>query len=74
MGVEMDYEEAAQWYRMAAEQGDSDAQFNLATMYANGDGVELNMDEAIRWLQKSADQGDEEAKEQLKRFQNNTQK
>ena len=34
--------------RAAAEQGDSDAQLNLATMYASGNGVELDMDEAIR--------------------------
>ena len=30
---------AARWYRLAADQGDADAQFNLGAMYAEGQGV-----------------------------------
>ena len=38
-GVEQDDAEAVKWYRLAAEQGDADAQANLGTMaYHNGKG------------------------------------
>ena len=33
------YTPAVRWYRLAAEQGDADAQFNLGLMYDNGRGV-----------------------------------
>jgi TPR repeat protein len=35
-GVLQDDKEAVKWYTKAAEQGDADAQFNLAVMYVNG--------------------------------------
>lgn len=38
-GVRQDHFEAAKWYRMAAEQGDERAQFNLAVMYEHGQGM-----------------------------------
>ena len=31
--------EAVRWYRLAAEQGDVEAQWNLADTYVNGEGV-----------------------------------
>lgn len=34
--VQQDYAEALKWYRVAAEQGDANAQFNLGFMYNNG--------------------------------------
>lgn len=34
-----DYNQARQWYQIAAEQGDMEAQDNLGVMYANGLGV-----------------------------------
>ena len=37
--VTQDYKEAVKWYRMAAEQGDAQAQNSLGVMYANGEGV-----------------------------------
>ena len=40
-----------------AEQGDKDAQFNLAFMYYNGDGVEENTEKALYWLTQAAEQG-----------------
>ena len=45
------------WYRRAAEQGDADAQNNLAGMYARGNGVRPNGPEAMRWWTLAADQG-----------------
>jgi TPR repeat protein len=37
--VAQDYREAARWHRLVAEQGISQAQYNLATMYEKGQGV-----------------------------------
>lgn len=37
-GVKQDYQEAIKWYRLAAEDGVSSAQFNLAEIYADGHG------------------------------------
>ena len=38
-GVPQDYKVAISWYRKAAEQGETAAQYNLGLMYANGLGV-----------------------------------
>jgi hypothetical protein len=38
-GVPRDYTEAVKWYRLAAQQGDPDAQLNLGKMYELGNGV-----------------------------------
>ena len=43
--------------RMAAEQGDANAQFNLGHRYDNGDGVPENDREAVRWYRMAAEQG-----------------
>ena len=42
--------EAAKWYRLAADQGDADAQINLGGMYHNGRGVPQNDAEAVKWF------------------------
>ena len=44
-----------------AEQGDADAQFNLALMYGNGRGVLQDYKEAVKWYRKAAEQGDAQA-------------
>ena len=41
--------EAVRRVRLAAEQGDADAQFNLGRMYAGGEGVAKDAVEAVRW-------------------------
>jgi len=43
--------------RKLAEQGDSEAQFTLGTLYRNGDGVLQNDSKAVEWFQRAADQG-----------------
>ncbi len=48
-GVPQDYAEAVKWYRLAAEQGDAGAQYNLGDMYANGQGVPQDYAEAVKW-------------------------
>ena len=49
--------EAVQWYRKAAEQGDAEAQDNLAFMYKNGQGVTQDYAQAVKWYRKAAEQG-----------------
>jgi len=51
------YAEAAKWYRLAADQGDAGAQYNLGTMYDFGRGVRQNYAEAVRWYRFAAGQG-----------------
>ena len=52
-----DYGEAAKWFRKAAEQGHSEAQFNLGQMYDQGQGVPQDFGEAAKWFRKAAEQG-----------------
>ena len=68
-GVEQNYEEAAKWWRLAAEQGNVKAQYNLGCSYEDGKGVEQNHEEAIKWYRLAAEQGEEDAKEALARLQ-----
>ncbi len=56
-----EYKTAVKWYRKAAEQGFSSAQFNLGLMYDNGQGVPRNNKEAVKWYRKAAEQGFSEA-------------
>jgi TPR repeat protein len=52
-GVPRNYTEAAMWYRRAAEQGDSLAQYSLGLLYDRGFGVPRNVVEAAKWLELS---------------------
>jgi TPR repeat protein len=53
-GIPQDYNEAAKWFRKAAEQGLADAQNNLGKMYYNGHGVPQDYNEAVNWFTKAA--------------------
>ncbi len=69
---ERDHEEAEKWYlkaveslRKAADQGDAEAQLELAGLYEAGNGVPKNTEEAAKWFRKAwesyhrdAEQGD----------------
>ena len=46
-----------QFHRKAAEQGYTEAQYNLGVMYGSSQGVEQDYAEAVRWYRKSAVQG-----------------
>ena len=60
-GVPQNDQEAAKWYRKAAEQGHAGAQFLLGTMYVTGKGVPQDYREAAKWTRKAAEQGLAEA-------------
>ena len=64
-GVEVNYAEAAKWFRKATDQGNAEAQFNLGNMYKNGEGVEVNYAEAVKWYRNAADQEDASAQNNL---------
>ena len=49
-----------------AKNGNSEAQYNLAVMYENGEGVKENLESALKWYKKSAQQGNKKAIETLK--------
>jgi len=49
-GVPQNYTEAAMWYRRAAEQGDSLAQYQLGILFDRGQGVPQDIIQASKWL------------------------
>jgi eukaryotic-like serine/threonine-protein kinase len=55
-GVPRDDDEAAVWYRKAADQGFAKAQKNLGDMYLFGRGVDKDYAQAVIWYTKAADQ------------------
>ena len=58
-------EKALDCYMKAAEMGHTDAYYNVANAYLNGEGVERNFDKAFEWFQKASDSGDTYAKLKL---------
>src|SRR5947199_2117398 len=52
-----DYVEAVRWYRLAAEQGNAEAQNDLGVMYLDGLGLREDAAEAAKWYRKAAEQG-----------------
>lgn len=49
--------EAVKWFRKAADQGHSAAQWNLGNCYFRGNGVNENKQEGFKWYKKAAEQG-----------------
>jgi hypothetical protein len=64
-GVEKNLAEAIKWWRMAAEQGHSEAQFRLGAAYSSGEGIVEDHVEAAKWMQRIARQGDARAQHYL---------
>ena len=62
-GIPQDYKEAVKWFRLAAEQGVAEAQFNLGAFYAGGKGVLLDYVQAYAWVNIAAAQGSKDAVE-----------
>jgi TPR repeat protein len=60
--IPQDYAKAMKWLRLAADQGNADAQYSLGTKYLD-DGPAQDYGEAMKWLRLAADQ--EHAKAQL---------
>lgn len=58
---EKNYEQAAFWYRKAADQGHVKAAFYLGVLYQNGKGVEQNYQESEKLFMSAADSGYDKA-------------
>jgi uncharacterized protein len=56
-GNATDFTKAAYWYRLAADQGHPEAQFDLARLYSDGKGVPRDETQAFKLVQMSAMQG-----------------
>ncbi len=56
-----DYVGAMQAYMIAANQGDSSAEYNVGWLYDNGDGVAQDYSQALHWYTLAANQGDSSA-------------
>jgi len=59
-GMPQDYEQAVEWWQMAAEQGNYEAQISLVNAYRIGTGVEKNQKLANYWLEQAGLQKTEE--------------
>lgn len=58
-GVTRDLQQAAVWYRKAAEKGDVAGEVHLATLYRDGGkGFPRDAAQAVEWYRKAAEQGD----------------
>jgi uncharacterized protein len=64
-GPELDYAQAAHWYRKAAEQSHPLAQFNLGVMYAEGQGMPSDKAQSELWIDRAAHLGDAAAQYRL---------
>jgi len=56
-----DNEEAAKYFRRAAEQGNADGQYGLGALYAAGEGVERDPAAARQWFERAAGAGHPQA-------------
>ena len=65
VGVVKDYKEAVRLFSLAAQQGNSGAQFNLGVCYQNGVGVVKDDKEAVRLYSLAAQQGHSDAQNNL---------
>jgi TPR repeat protein len=67
IGCEANPEEAARWYRAAADGGQTDAMYNLAVMMATGNGVAKNEGWALDWFRSAALAGHAQAQFEMGR-------
>ena len=56
MGLPKNESTANEWFLKAAEQGNMEAQFNLAASYKYGSGTNVDMEKALFWYRKAAEQ------------------
>jgi TPR repeat protein len=60
-----DYSKALELWRVSADEGDRQAQFELAWLYMNGLGTAKNVEKAAEYFGKAAEQGQIEAQHKL---------
>ena len=67
-GVKQDYAKAVEWYQKAADQGQSDAQYNLGIMYYDGEGVRQNYTKAKEYFGLACDNKDQDGCDMYKKL------
>lgn len=67
--MEVNQEKAAWWFKLAAEQGHTQAQYNLGLCYMNGWGVEKHPQHAMQWFLEANKKGYRKAAEKLEELQ-----
>ena len=65
IGVDVDYEKAAEYYRLSADLGNPDGQECLGYLYLEGLGVEQSREKAVELYKLAAEGDSEEAQQQL---------
>ena len=65
IGVEVNYEKAAEYYQLSADQEDPDGLECLGYLYLEGLGVEQSLEKAVELYELAAERGSEEAQNQL---------
>jgi localization factor PodJL len=56
-----DYQNAAKWFRKAADYGLADSQYNLGILFGRGVGMPADLPEAYKWFALAARDGDKES-------------
>lgn len=64
-GVDIDYLEAARWFKLSADNGEWVSQSNLGQMYYLGQGVDQNYKTAAYYFELAATQGDPKSQHNL---------
>jgi TPR repeat protein len=59
------YKQAAYWYQQAAQAGVANAEYNMGTLYFNGEGVPQDYAKAHQWFMRAARRGNKNAEFQL---------
>lgn len=60
-----EYQKAAYWYGQAAQAGIANAQYNMGTLYFNGEGVPQDYAKAHEWFERAAQRDNQYAEFQL---------
>ena len=68
--LKTDIQKAIAMFELAAEQGNSYAEYQLGKIYCSGQGVPQNLDVGIEWLKASASHGNEYAAQLLEKVEN----
>jgi len=64
-----EYEQAFRYYEMATEEGDdAEAQYNLAVLYANGQGTDKDLLLAAYWFSKARDKNFHDAQNRMAQY------
>ena len=70
---ETDVQKAVDFYELAAEQGNTYAEYQLGKMYCFGEGIPQNLELGTEWLKSAVDHGNPDAAPMLQYVQEQTQ-